>query len=321
MDTVQTVFGRSTHKSSAGRSRARAWITRTAMSESTLLLIDALAFAYRAFHAIPGLGTAAGQPTNAVYGFIKMQQQLVERWKPSHQAVVFDGGLPAARLDAHPEYKAQRPPMPEGLVSQLPLLEDYLAAARVDSLRVDGEEADDVMATLVVEARAGGARVLIASSDKDLFQLVGDGVVVVSPVKAGETMGPAEVEAKTGVPPSLIREWLALVGDSADNIPGVPGVGPKTAAKLLREFGSLEQIWRQLDTIKQPRLRAELESHQGTVLKNLELVSLRTALPLNRSWSQLVRGEPDRERLIALYDRLEFRSMAAALRDAAGRLF
>jgi DNA polymerase-1 len=291
------------------------------MPDKTLLLIDAMAFAYRAFHAIPELSTRSGQPTNAVFGFIKMQKQLVERWAPTHLAVVFDGGLPEARMTALPEYKAHRPPMPDGLVSQLSLLDEYLDAARIASLRLDGEEADDLMATLAGRARQGGATVLLASSDKDLFQLVGDGVVVVSPVKAGETMGPAEVELKTGVPPSLIPEWLALIGDDVDNIPGVPGVGAKTAAKLLREFGTLDQLWARLGEIKQPRLREELERHQAAVTRNLAVVRLRMELPVPLDWTALERRGPEVDRLIGLYDRLELRSMAAELRDAASRLF
>jgi DNA polymerase-1 len=216
------------------------------MTAKTLLLMDGAALAYRAFYAIQNLSTRAGQPTNAVFGFVRMANQLASQWRPTHRAVVFDAGLPAARMALLPSYKQQREKMPDPLRSQFPLIEEYLRRAGIPALRVAGQEADDTMASLATLAAAEEADTLLATSDKDLFQLVTDRVVIVAPTAAGGRMGPAEVCAKMGVPPALVVELLALTGDTVDNIPGVPGVGPKTAAKLLTEFGSLAGLWARL---------------------------------------------------------------------------
>ena len=208
--------------------------------------MDGTAIAYRAFFAIRQLSTRAGRPTNAVYGFIRMVRQLEAAWRPSHWAVVFDGGLPAARMQLLPAYKAQREKMPDELRQQFAPIEEYLRRSAVATVRLEAQEADDAMASLTARARADGAEVLLATSDKDLLQLVADGVAVVSPVAGGARMGPAEVEAKLGVAPGRVVEWLALTRDTADNIPGVPGVGPKTAARLLHDFGSLAGVWARL---------------------------------------------------------------------------
>jgi len=212
------------------------------MSSNVLLLVDAMAGIYRAFYAIRNLSTSAGEPTNAVFGFVRMLRQLETWWEPSHVVVVFDGGLPEERMTLVPEYKAQRAPMPDDLRAQIPRIEEFLDLYGVPRVRVLGEEADDVMATMVRTAEEDAESVLLATSDKDLYQLVNETVKLVRMSGEQGLMGREEVIEKTGVPPEKIIEWLALVGDSADNIKGVPGVGPKTAAKLLTEHGSLDGI-------------------------------------------------------------------------------
>ena len=277
--------------------------------------------AYRAFFAIAGLSTKAGTPTNAIFGFIKMLRQLEQAWKPTHWCVVFDGGLPKERMEVLESYKAHREEMPGDLRSQLEPINEYLGTADIASIRMDGEEADDILATYAVGARREGAEVLIATGDKDLFQLVGDGVSIVSLTKGGERMGPGEVAAKTGVPPGRIVEWLALVGDTADNIPGVPGVGPKTAAKLLAQFPSLDALWAGIEHVASDRLRANLLEHKASVDRNLRLVRLRADMPLALEWDAWAVRESDPNKLVPYLDRMEFHNMARDLRDHASRLF
>ena len=288
--------------------------THHTMPSGTLLLVDGTGVAYRAFYAIADLATRDGRPTNAVFGFVKMLHQLRQDWKPTHWAVIFDGGTPEARLAALATYKAQRPPMPDPLRSQLGLINKFLELSRVPFLRMDGQEADDVLATLTIRGREAGMDVLIASSDKDLFQLVGEHVRIVPPSKSGDRMGPSEVREKTGVPPDRIAEWLALTGDAVDNVPGVPGVGAKTAAKLLGEFGSLAGIRENLARVSSPKLREALNAHWGDVLRNLEIVTLRTDMEVAVTADDLRVRSPDAGALIPFYEQLEFKALAEAMR-------
>lgn len=289
------------------------------MPDKTLLLVDGTGVAYRAFYAIAGLSTSGGRPTNAVFGFIKMLQQMQQAWKPTHWAVVFDGGLPEERMERLATYKAQRAPMPDALDEQFEPIEDYLARAGVCSLRVERQEADDVMASMAEWAKPASREVLIASSDKDLYQLVGERLGIVPPTKLGARMGPAEVLEKTGVPPERIVEWLALTGDSVDNIPGVPGVGPKTAAKLLSAFGSLKDLRDRLAEVGSAKLREAISAHWADVERNVQLVTLRRDLPLSLGWEDLRRREPRPEKLLPFYEEMEFRSLAQAAREEVSR--
>jgi DNA polymerase-1 len=282
------------------------------MPENTLLLVDGTAVAYRAFYAIAELSTRAGKPTNAVFGFIKMLQQLEQLWKPTHWTVVFDGGTPEERLSRLPTYKAQREPMPDTLRSQFADIERYLDLACVKSIRMDRQEADDVIATL---ASAASSNVLIATSDKDLYQLINDRVFMISPSKAGSKIGSAEVVEKTGVLPEKIVEWLALTGDTVDNIPGVPGVGPKTAAKLLAQFGSIENLWTKLDQVASEKLREALAAHRADVVRNVELVTLRRDLDVPVSVDTMGVRRIDPARMVPFYEEMEFGSLAKPLRE------
>ena len=279
------------------------------------LLVDGSATMYRAFYAIRTLSTRAGLPTNALYGFIRMLSQMREVWAPTHWMVIFDGGSPPRRLEALPEYKAQRAPMPDELRSQIPLIERYLDCARVDSLRVNKEEADDVMATLATRASRDGGEVLLATSDKDMYQLVDAQVHVVTVAGKPERMDPEAVRAKTGVLPEHIIPWLALIGDTADNIPGVPGVGPKTAAALLGEYGSVEALMAKVESVARPKLREALQGHTETVTRNLELVRLETDLDLPFSWSDAVVRNGDHAALLSFFEEMEFGTLAKSLRE------
>ena len=280
------------------------------MTNRTLLLVDAMAVVYRAYYAISGLSTRSGKPTNALFGFIKMVHQLEELWKPTHWSVVFDAGIPAERLEKLPSYKAQREPMPDPLREQIPAIEEFIERSQIAAIRVAGYEADDAVASLVRWAEPQDARVLIASSDKDLFQLITDRVSMVSPTKIGTLTGPAEVVEKTGVRPDQIVDWLALTGDAVDNIPGVPGIGPKTAAKLLAEFGSVDKLLAGADQIESARLREAIGAHREAIRRNVSLVSLRKDLPLAGDWDALKRVPPDPSRLLSFYREMEFGSLA-----------
>lgn len=285
--------------------------------DSRLLLIDALGMVYRAFYAIKGLATRAGQPTNAVFGFVKMLLQINRAWQPTHELVVFDGGLPAERTQLLPAYKAQRPPMPEPLRAQLAEIREYLAAARIASLRLEGKEADDILASAAALAQTAGVEVFIVSADKDLMQVANPHIAMITPGKIEERFGPDEIIRKTGVPPEKIVDWLALTGDSSDNIPGVPGIGAKTAAKLLREWGSVREIFNALPRLQPDKLRGVLAEHRPNVLRNIELITLDQRIALPCSLEDMKTRPPDRARLRSFFARLEFHSLAAGLGNDA----
>ena len=279
---------------------------------SRLLIIDGHAYAYRAFHAIRELRSPAGQPTNAIYGFVKMLEKMRQAVAPTHLTVVWDGGLSAERLAALPDYKAQRPEMPADLRPQLDGIVDFLAASGLASYRAEGVEADDYIATLARLA-AENWNVVIASSDKDFMQLVSARIGLLNPNdKTGTIWGREQVLAKTGVEPEQVADWLALMGDAVDNIPGVPGVGPKTAAELLKQFGSVETLVARLDEVKSETLRRSLRAATATVVRNQKLVRL-PPVPCEFVPEQLVVRSGDREALGRLFAGWGFKGMLAAL--------
>lgn len=283
---------------------------------SRLLIVDGHAYAYRAFHAIRELRSPAGQPTNAIYGFVKMLEKMRAAIAPTHLVVVWDGGLNADRLAALPDYKAQRPEMPEDLRPQLDDIGRFLVAAGVAGYCREGVEADDYIATLARKAATAGWNVVIASSDKDFMQLVSPTVGLLNPNdKTGVIWGQDQVMAKTGVAPAQVADWLALMGDAVDNIPGVAGVGPKTAADLLQQFGSAEALLVRLDEVKSEKLRTALRNSAEVVRRNQKLVRLPEVacefLP-----EQLVIRPIDRQVLRELFGRWGFKGMLAALDEA-----
>ena len=282
-----------------------------------LLIIDGHAYAYRAFHAIRSLRSPSGRPTNAIYGFVKMLAKMRSALEPTHLIVVWDGGLSAERVSVLPEYKAQRPAMPDDLKPQLDEIVGYLNAARVASFCREGVEADDYIACLARRAAEAGMTVVIASSDKDFMQLVSARIGLLNPNDKSETVWTAEqVQAKSGVEPSQVLDWLSLTGDSVDNIPGVPGVGPKTAAALLQQFGSVAQLYARLDEVKPERLQASLRAAADVVRRNQELVRLRDDLPCAFSSDELAEKPGDAGRLREWYQRWGFKGMLAALEAA-----
>ena len=262
----------------------------------SVLIVDGNAVAYRAFYAVRELSTRDGRPTNALFGFIRMLRQLEARWHPDRLVVTFDGGSPAHRLEKCPAYKAQRAPMPDDLRSQLGLINEFLEVAGIPRILIQGQEADDVIATLADRAVAEGATVRVATSDKDLMQLVDEHVHIVPPTKTDEELDSAGVVAKTGVPPSRIVDWLALIGDTADNIPGVNGIGPKTATKLIAQFGSLATCFAQAEKIESASVREKLLAGRGIAEMNVELMKLDRNVPGVPGWAELPVPAPDRPR-------------------------
>jgi DNA polymerase-1 len=279
-----------------------------------LLIVDGHAYAYRAFYAIRQLNSPEGLGTNAIYGFIKMLAKMQARVRPTHVAVVWDGGLDAQRMALHPEYKAQRPASPADLDRQIGEIQEYLEHAGLPACQEDGVEADDVICALCEEAVRDGYEVVIASSDKDFMPLVSDRVGILNPNDKSEAIWrAAEVKAKTGVEPKQVVDWLCLIGDTVDNIPGVPGVGPQTAANLLTQFGTIEEIYARLDEVKSERLRNALRDSEAIVRKNQSLIRLNGCVQGGLNLKGCLVRAADERRLIELYRRWGFKTMLQEL--------
>jgi DNA polymerase I len=286
----------------------------------TLLLVDAYSIIYRAFYAIRSLTGPQGQPVNAIYGFTKMLRKLFADHRPTHCAVVFDLGAPRKRLAVLPSYKEQRPPTPPDLDAQLPVIRDVLSALRVAVVEIEGEEADDIIATLAVQGHRANLRVLIASSDKDFAQLVRPGIDLLRPSSDQETIfDAAAVKARYGVRPDQIVDYLSLVGDSVDNIPGVPGVGEKTAADLLQRYESIEMLLTRVAELSRPKLREALTAAAERVRLNRELIALQADLQLPVELSQLAVQVPDFDRLASQLKQLGFKSLVTEIEKETGQ--
>jgi DNA polymerase-1 len=270
-----------------------------------LVVIDGSNSIYRAFFAIPNLRAPDGSPTNAAYGFVTMLAKVLREEAPTHVAVASDPRGGGFRREIYPEYKAGRDKQPEDLTAQLPLIQELCAAFGVPMLLAPDFEADDVIASLVANAPEGG-EVCIVSTDKDLMQLVRPGVELLDSTK-GRRIDEAAVEERFGVPPSMLLDVRALVGDPSDNIPGVKGIGEKGAAKLIREFGSLDALLASADEVKAKRAREALQQHADEARLSRELSTLRTDVPLEGGgWAGLEVQPADTARLRALYEKLGF---------------
>ncbi|MBY8964371.1 DNA polymerase I [Algiphilus sp. NNCM1] len=283
------------------------------MAKGPLILIDGSSWLYRAFHALPPLTAPDGSPTGAIYGMANMLRKLFADYDCERIAVIFDPRGGTFRNEMYADYKANRPPVPEDLESQFAPMRELIQALGVPLMQIDGFEADDVIATLARQAEADGAEVLIVSGDKDLAQLVTDRVKLLDTMK-GVTFDPAAVRDKYGVPPEQIVDWLALMGDTSDNIPGVQGVGPKTAAKWLDQYGDLDRLLAERDTIK-GKAGENLRAAAEQLPLSRKLATVRDDVSLEQRWDRLTRREPDTETLAGLYEQLGFRRWLEALRD------
>jgi len=245
------------------------------------LLVDFLNVAYRSFFAIRELSNSKGQPTNAIYGFIQSVRRWVDELKPTHVVILFDAETPKRRLDLLPTYKANRPPTPDALRSQLKILTDMFPLLGWPTALDPSEEADDLGAAIALAAARDQHQVRIASNDKDFLQIVGPRIKMLRGASREIVISDeAWLWERWSIQPSQVADFLALVGDSADNIPGAPGVGEKTASELMRRFGSLENLLKRLDEVSRPRLRESLREHSGRVRRNLELIRLHPVSPL-----------------------------------------
>ncbi len=281
----------------------------------TLLLVDASSYLYRAVHAVPDLRNAAGEPTGAIYGVINMLRRLAREVPADYRACVFDARGPTFRDDWYPQYKANRPSMPEDLARQVEPIHEIVEALGWPVLAIEGVEADDVIGTLATRARSHGLRTVVSTGDKDLAQLVDDSTTLVNTM-SNETLDPAAVQARFGVPPSLIVDWLSLVGDTVDNVPGVEKVGPKTAVKWLAEYGSLDGVIAAAGSIKGvagDNLRRALD----WLPTARRLVTVRCDVDLPAGPEDLVARPADAQRLALLFDRYGFRSWLAEMRGGA----
>ena len=281
----------------------------------TVVLVDGSSYLYRAFHALPPLSNAAGEPTGAVLGVVNMLTRLVKEYPGARLAVVFDAPGRTFRDDIYAEYKSHRPPMPDELRAQIAPLLEAVEAMGLPMLRLEGVEADDVIGTLATRAAAEGARVVISTGDKDMAQLVDARVTLVNTM-TGSTLDRQGVKVKFDVYPEQIVDYLALVGDTSDNIPGVPKVGPKTAAKWLNEYTTLDNLLAHQHAIE-GKVGESLRAHGAELALSRRLATIDRDVPLPMSPRDLVPGEPNVERLRALYTRLELRSLLKQLPGGA----
>jgi len=281
-----------------------------------LILVDGSSYLYRAFHALPPLATRDGRPTGAIKGVVNMLQKLIKTYGPTHIAVVFDASGPTFRDDIYPDYKAHRPPMPDDLRGQVEPLHALIRAMGLPLLCESGVEADDVIGTLARQAAQAGVPVLISTGDKDIAQLVDAHITLVNTM-TDTVLDREGVIAKFGVPPECIIDYLALVGDSVDNIPGVPGVGPKTAAKWLQEFGSLDALLAQADSVK-GKAGENLRASRDVLGMARQLATIKCDVALPLTFNDLHPGEPDHAALLTLTESLEFRSWHGELQARAG---
>jgi DNA polymerase-1 len=297
------------------------------MKERTLFLVDGSAIFYRAFFAFirNPLINSKGENTSATFGFLNSLLKVIKDENPDYMAVIFDTKAPTFRHQMYGEYKSTRAKMPEELVEQLPRIREAVEALNLPALEMEGYEADDIIGTLAKEAEAAGMNIWIVSGDKDLFQLVSDRVKIYNPQKGAlppEKLDREGVIAKFGVPPEKVIDTLALMGDSSDNVPGVPGIGPKTAISLIEEFGSLEAVLKNRSQIKAKGVRTKIEENVDKAELSKTLVTLNTSVPIKFSLENLKRGEINFEKAKKLFLEMEFGSLLSLLaKEKGGDLF
>lgn len=278
------------------------------MDEKRLYLLDATAFCYRAFYAVRGLTTSFGQPTGAIYGFVNILNKILKDKKPAYLVACFDVSRDTFRAKKFAEYKIQRPAMPDDLTSQIPLIKSIISNYGMAILEKPGYEADDLIATLGRRAQAQGMRTTIVSSDKDMLQLVDKDTEVFSPYKdTGVIYNEKMVLTRMGVNPKQIVDFVSLMGDAADNIPGIPGIGEKTAAELIGEFGSLDNLLGNVDKVKKEHIRQAIKENIGKIKLNKELAALKEDVDIDFDLVRFKIGEANKDELARLFKHLEFK--------------
>jgi 5'-3' exonuclease len=290
----------------------------------TLLLIDGHYYVYRSFHAIQTLNNSRGEPTNAIYGFVKTIRKMVKDLRPDLAAIFWDEGMPEKRVQLQPAYKQQREAMPEKMIPQLEFIQAFVRPMGFTSIALPNTEADDLMGCYVLAAARDQHDTVLATNDKDLFQLVSEKVKVYSTNKADlkspkdshALLGVAEVRQKWGVPPAGIAEVLALTGDSVDNIPGIEGVGLKTASSLIQQFGTIQNLLANLQDVSSEKLRQRLEQARPQILQNREMVSLDLEHPLPVPIADL-KIRPLYDEYLRGLEHCEFKSLLNEIREEA----
>jgi len=272
-----------------------------------IFLVDGNSFLYRAYYATPYLATSRGLPTNATYAMTNMILKLLKENKPDSLLVVFDSKVPSFRHEISKEYKAQRKPMPDNLSVQVPYVKSVIGALGIPILEIEGYEADDIIGTIVEKIKSEDVEIFIVTGDKDLMQFISENVYVYDTMK-NVIYGEKEVEEKFGVSPSLICDFLALSGDTSDNIPGIPGIGEKTARMLIREFGSLEDIYERIEEIKKDSIRDKLVKGRDFAFLSKKLASVKRDVPIDLEKLEW-KVDPDPRRLKSLFRELEFTSL------------
>ncbi|MCW8995577.1 MAG: DNA polymerase I [Psychromonas sp.] len=288
--------------------------------ENPFVLVDGSSYLYRAFYAPPHLTNSAGEPTGAVYGVVNMLQSLLKQFNPTHIVVVFDAKGKTFRDELYAQYKAHRPSMPDELRCQIEPLHEVIKALGLPILTIPGVEADDVIGTLSRQASNQGIPTLISTGDKDMAQLVDKNTFLINTMTNSVLDAPA-VNEKFGIPPELIIDYLALMGDKADNIPGVPGVGEKTALAMLQGLGSMDDIYQNLDKLAALGFRGsksmakKMQDNEEMARLSYQLATIKTDVELSQSYADFVHKEQDTDALVALFGKLEFRRWLAALLD------
>jgi DNA polymerase-1 len=280
------------------------------MAEKTLYLIDGHSLLYRSYYAIRNLSTSAGFPTNAIFGFVSALRKIKEEAKPSHLGIVFDAPGRKLRHDVFEAYKAQRKPMPEDLAAQIPKLREVIQALRIPVIVFEKYEADDVLGSLARVAGRKGFKTVVVTTDKDLLQIVDETAIVYNPAK-DMLLDPAKVKETFGVRPEQVIDLLSLWGDPSDNVPGVPGIGEKTARSLIEEYDSLDNLLKNLDKLKNPRLREKIASNLDKLEMSRKLVVIERDLDVPFDPKEFEAGEPDAEAAARLFQELEFTALSA----------
>ena len=283
-----------------------------------LFLVDGSSYIFRAFFALPPLTNAAGLPTNAIYGFTNMMLKFIKQHQPQYLAVALDAGRETFRNEMFADYKANRPEAPAELIPQFPYVRKALDALNVPVLELEGYEADDIIATLCHMLSGKNCELIVVSGDKDLMQLVTNGIRVFDSAKE-RWIGAPEVRAKFGVEPQRIVDVMGLMGDSVDNIPGVKGIGEKTAIALIQHFHSLENLFEHLEDLDKTalrgiaRIRKALEEGKSAAFLSRELATARVDVPIKVEMADLQFSHPDRDKLRALFEELEFTNLLKLL--------
>lgn len=283
-------------------------------NRKTIYLVDGTAYIYRAYHAIRNLANSQGLPTNATFGFTQMLIKLLNDKKPEYTAIFFDAKGPTFRHEIYTQYKANRPPMPEDLIPQLSYIREIVSGFNLEGIELAGFEADDLIGTLARQAETAGFSVVMVTGDKDFMQLVTDNAVIWDPMK-DKQIDSAHIKAEFGVSPSQMVDIMGLAGDSADNIPGVPGIGMKTAAALIQSYGSIDGVYSEIDSLTKKKQRENLITYKEQAMLSRDLVRIRTEAPLSFDPEAYRTRAVDKTRLKALFGELEFRQLLKTVTD------